>query len=57
MISDNKSPAPLRDELAWLRSRYDHVQVSPAVYAAIRRLEIEIAWADHHRGSKPGAVR
>jgi hypothetical protein len=37
----------LRDELRWLRSRYDGGKVSPAVFAVIRDLETEIAWRQH----------
>jgi hypothetical protein len=42
-----KPLAALRAELAWLRARYDHVQVSPAIYAVIRKLESDIAWSEH----------
>jgi hypothetical protein len=38
----------LRAELDVLRARYDHGQVSPAVYEAIRQIEIKVAWSEHH---------
>ena len=34
-------------DFAWLRVRHDHGTVSPAVYAAINRLESGIAWYEH----------
>jgi hypothetical protein len=43
------STTALRDELRWLRARYDHGKVSPAVFAVIRELETSIAWAEHGR--------
>jgi hypothetical protein len=43
------STARLRDELAWLRSRYDDGAISPAVLVVLRELEVAIAWAEHHR--------
>jgi hypothetical protein len=41
------STAALRSELEWLRVRYDDGKVSPAVFAIIRKLESDIAWAEH----------
>lgn len=41
------STACLRDELAWLRSRYDGGAVAPAVYRLIQRLETELSWREH----------
>jgi hypothetical protein len=41
------STGHLRDELAWLRGRYDTGQVAPAIYAIIKKLEEEIAWRQH----------
>jgi hypothetical protein len=38
----------LRSELAMLRARYDHGQVSPAVYRVIKDLEVSIAWREHY---------
>jgi hypothetical protein len=37
----------LRSELRVLRSRYDMGAVSPAIYAAIKQLEADIAWLEH----------
>ena len=37
----------LRDELQALRSRYDSGAVAAGVYAVIREIELEIAWAEH----------
>jgi len=37
----------LRAELARLRARHDCGAVSPALYAVIRTLEIDIAWFEH----------
>jgi hypothetical protein len=42
--------ATLRAELQLLRNRYDCGAVSPAIYAVIREIEIEIGWSEH--GSK-----
>jgi hypothetical protein len=39
----------LRDELRSLRHRYDHGAVSEGVYAAIRKIEIDIAWTEYRR--------
>lgn len=36
----------LRAELRWLRARYDSDKVSPGVYATIKELETQIAWAE-----------
>jgi hypothetical protein len=47
------STACLRDELRWLRTRYDDGKVSPAVFAIIREIEIAIAWAEHRREVRP----
>jgi hypothetical protein len=38
-----------REELEWLRSRYDSGAVSDAVYITIRQLEIDLSWAQHKR--------
>jgi hypothetical protein len=36
-----------RAMLEMLKARYDAGAVSPAIYAAIRKLEQEIAWREH----------
>lgn len=41
------SIAKLRSELLNLRARYDDGAVNPGVYATIRALEEDIAWAEH----------
>jgi hypothetical protein len=46
-----------RFELEQLRARYDSGAVSPAVYQVVRKLETEIAWAEHCRGEPPVRVR
>jgi hypothetical protein len=38
----------LRAELAYLRARYDHGAVSPAVYETIKQIETKLAWSEHH---------
>jgi hypothetical protein len=38
-----------REELEWLRSRYDSGAVSDAVYITIKRLEVDLSWAQHRR--------
>jgi hypothetical protein len=40
----------LRAELAWVKSRYDHAQMSDAMCAVIRRIETEIGWLQHAKG-------
>jgi hypothetical protein len=47
--SGNQKNQSLRLELALLRSRYDYGAVSPALYAVIRMLEIDIAWTEHQQ--------
>ena len=37
----------LRDDLAWLRARYDEGAVAPAVYSVVKIIEIELAWHEH----------
>jgi hypothetical protein len=37
----------IRDKLETLRARYDYGAVSAALYAVIKRLEIEIAWREY----------
>jgi hypothetical protein len=42
------SPMPNdRAMLAMLRARYDHGQVSPGVYAVIKKIECDISWNQH----------
>jgi hypothetical protein len=42
------SPMPNdRAMLAMLRARYDHGQVSPGIYAVIRKIECDISWNQH----------
>jgi hypothetical protein len=40
----------LRAELAWVKSLYDHAQMSDAMFAVIRRIETEIGWLQHAKG-------
>jgi hypothetical protein len=47
-----KTAAQLRAELTALRARYDGGAVHAAIYAVIRELETELAWAEHTQGSK-----
>jgi hypothetical protein len=37
----------LRDELRWLQSRYDDGKISPAVFAVVKSIEIELGWRQH----------
>lgn len=37
----------LRAELATLVARYDAGSVSPAIYAVIKQLEVDIAWLEN----------
>jgi hypothetical protein len=47
------STASLRDQLAWLRARYDDGAVAPAVFSVIKQCETEIAWREHtERGGR-----
>jgi hypothetical protein len=41
------STAAQREKLKWLRSRYDDGTISPAGFAVIRKLESDLAWAEH----------
>jgi hypothetical protein len=45
----SSSTTCLRDELAWLRSRYDNGAIAPCVYSVIKKIEIELAWRTHVR--------
>ena len=45
------STAALRAQLKALRARYDSGAVSPALYAVIRKLEIELAWREREGGA------
>jgi hypothetical protein len=47
MTATTPSTALLRRDLALLRARYDTGATQPGVYAVIRALEVEIAWAEH----------
>jgi hypothetical protein len=49
MKARGRAITALRAELHFLRSRYDHGAVSPAVYAVIRKIETEIGWHDHEQ--------
>jgi hypothetical protein len=45
----------MRTRLQFLRTRYDHGAVSPAVYNVIRSLETDIGWYEHQeRGKEKG---
>jgi hypothetical protein len=37
----------IRAQLAQLQARYDSRAVSPAIFSAIRLLEVEISWLEH----------
>jgi hypothetical protein len=43
----SNSTAALRDELRWLRARYDAGTISPAVLTVIREIETDISWIEH----------
>jgi hypothetical protein len=45
----------LRQQLAWLRARYDHGAIPAGLYATIKTVETEIAWHDHAEHSNPCA--
>jgi hypothetical protein len=42
----------MRTRLQFLRTRYDHGAVSPAVYNVIRSLETDIGWCEHQGREK-----
>jgi hypothetical protein len=44
--------AMLRAQLMKLKRRYDCYAFSPAIYAVVRNLEIEISWIEHGRGAR-----
>jgi hypothetical protein len=44
--------ARLRAELEWLRARYDDGAISTAVFTVLKRLECDIAWAEHEGRGK-----
>jgi hypothetical protein len=39
----------LREELRWLRARYDGGAMSGATFAALKEIERDIAWLDHEQ--------
>jgi hypothetical protein len=39
----------LRMQLQILQARYDESGISPAIYAVIKQVETDIAWAEHAR--------
>ena len=45
-LSAPSNPTKLREELAYLRCRYDTGAVSAGVYTVIKALEIEVAWLE-----------
>lgn len=45
--SPSEEERVLRRDLALLQARCDCGSVSPAVHAAIRKIEIELAWLEH----------
>jgi hypothetical protein len=48
-----ESTAALRDELAQLKARYDD-HFPPAIFAVVRRVEMDVAWQEHAaRGDIP----
>ena len=49
MVLTATSTSRLRDELGWLRSRYDAGAVAPCVYRLIKQFETELAWREHAR--------
>jgi hypothetical protein len=47
----------LRAELDYLRARYDHGAVAPAVYQIIKEIERDIAWCEHRAETTAGCGR
>jgi hypothetical protein len=41
----------VRDELNWIRTRYDHGATSLAMASTLKRLEQDIAWGEHALGN------
>jgi hypothetical protein len=39
----------LREQLDWLRARYDGEKYPPSVFAVMRTLEVDISWAEHQQ--------
>jgi hypothetical protein len=37
----------LRQQLAWLRARYDDGAIPPAIYRTVKAIETEIAWHEY----------
>lgn len=52
----DRATADARSMLAMLRARYDDGAVSPALYQAIRKLETDIACAEHRRRVGAGKI-
>ena len=47
MKLETTSYSDIRAQLAQLQARYDCAAVSPAIFSAIRLLEVEISWIQH----------
>jgi hypothetical protein len=47
------STACLRDQLSWLRGRYDEGAIAPAIFSVIKKIEVELAWREHHAKRTP----
>ena len=48
-INYNAEIKRAREELNWLRSRYDCGAISDTVFVVVKKLECEIAWLQHER--------
>jgi hypothetical protein len=46
-VSEGQTLRDLEAERQWLLGRYDHYALPPAIYARIRQIETELAWAKH----------
>jgi hypothetical protein len=48
-INYNAEIQRAREELGWLRSRYDCGAVSGTVFAVVKSLECEVSWLQHEQ--------
>jgi hypothetical protein len=48
-LGDQVAVKLLREQLEWLRARYDGEKYPPSVFAVMRTLEVDISWAEHQQ--------
>lgn len=47
----------LKQQLAWLRSRYDHGAIPAGIFNTIKIIETELAWHEHRASADDADAR